>query len=873
MMEEEPVKEDLKREVEECVDLRNYCGREENQSNRFKRCVQEEDEEDDNHDNHEIPENQDKQNHSEEKNEAELQAETDTFDDDDLNVENDESTSKHNIRKSKKKALLLKTTAYLDIDETLKAVTRKRRNDMTLKDKVRLIEMMEAKTKPAQGKIASHFNISQSQVSRIQKNRDAIIEEWCKLKNPARKRSRIGNAGNVEYKLLDWYEKVKKEEDWPAISGPILMEKARVIAQEEGIDFKPTDGWLGRWKERNGITLKRFKDKDGSISARKLGNHWKRYMFVKATKDTSPNDLWVMDEVSFVYNLLPDFLNSQQHFHPEKLIAIMAFNLTGTERRDPMLIGSSQNISSFPLPIPYQYSSEVKISKEHFAQWLRNWDRSLRTQKRKIILLMKKRDHHPDNLHLFNISIIFFPPGTESVLQPFQFGITETFISLYRTQNNKHHLTAKKIQVCDIQQMIVSVLDAVYMIARSWKHISPDSLIKGVVKTGLSKDIQSLNNSDQVAPPPGVSQQDFDKFARYNEAGTVDDSKKCQSNTDNCEERSVSQEPVDVMITPETNVLQNQESIKSKQYLPDANALSESLPNVSEALLACQVIRKYLQRKGGHIHNEFSIVESAIENDMITDCRSDLSKEMAPDQLYDPRSVHSLISQKGKIERIINSQQQIQELPNSTEIKRNNSIANQPSIVNSSPESVSARIVAENNTVNANNLQGQEMHHPHYQRHPSANAIYSTDRHEQHHHHRSEASRVEFGSELKPVTTIRYPVISQHSSKMQVDYRTDLSPHNQFWRQIRIKTNAQSYSGNTGAVHCGWWNIRATGVAREVVASHLSQHHANTVRGLNLDDISPFLVFVNKSSDTSTHPTHRDVTTFHYLFSQKAYTE
>lgn len=727
----------------------------------IKRVSVEEDE-DDKHNKDEskkLPEDQNNEDHNKIESDKKLQDDNHKFDEDGFSFDNGNSTSKQKIRKSKKKALLRKTTSCLDLEDSLKVATRKRRNDMTLAEKVRLLEMMDA-NKSSQGKIASHFNISQSQVSRIRTKRAKIMEDWCKLKNPARKRSRFGNAKNVEYKLLDWYEKVTKKDNRIAISGQIIKEKARMIAQEQGVDFKPTEGWLGRWKERNGITLKRFNNKDGSFSVRKLGNHWKRYFFVRATKDISPNDIWVVDQVSFLYNLLPDFLNLQHHSPPEKMIACMAFNLTGTERRDPLLIGNSQCISSFPLPLTYQHSSEESISKEHFAQWLRNWDRSLRTQKRKIILLMYKSAHHPDNLHLFNISINFFPPETESILQPFQFGITETFISLYRYQLVKHLLAMEKTQTSNARHIQVSALDAVYMVWRSWKHISPDTLIKGVVKAGLSKETQSLSTSDWVAPPPGVTQEDFDQFARINGANTEEISVISQLNRDYSEEHSSSQRS-DGTIKVERNILQIQDPIKSHQYqsnintcnepltslglqkkehnksnhkMSDVNTTTESLPTVSEALVACQIIRKYLQKKGGHLHNEFSVVESAIENDMIIEGSPDVLKDVAPDQLFDSRSVHSLISQKEKVEMIISEQQKSQEISQSSGIR----------LLNSNLDQHSQPVLEL--TVNENNQQSQEMHHQ----------------------HQGEESRLEFGSEFKQVPSIKYPNVNQHSSKIQV---------------------------------------------------------------------------------------------------------
>ncbi|KAG0715071.1 Tigger transposable element-derived protein 3 [Chionoecetes opilio] len=104
---------------------------------------------------------------------------------------------------------------------------RKRRQDLTLGAKVMVLEMLEQVPKVPQGKIASMFRVSQSQVSRIMKNKEAIMTQWSRFATPDRKRCRLGKAGALEQKLVDWYKEAK-DDDLP-ISGPILMEKAKSI--------------------------------------------------------------------------------------------------------------------------------------------------------------------------------------------------------------------------------------------------------------------------------------------------------------------------------------------------------------------------------------------------------------------------------------------------------------------------------------------------------------------------------------------------------------------------------------------------------------------------------------------------------------------
>ena len=101
---------------------------------------------------------------------------------------------------------------------------------------------------------------SKSVLSRLKNNGIAIREQNEKLNNNKsapvnRKRKREGKDPEVDKAMNEWFSAVT--ERGVRISGPMLEQKAEFFAKKIGhSDFKATEGWISRWKDRhNRITL------------------------------------------------------------------------------------------------------------------------------------------------------------------------------------------------------------------------------------------------------------------------------------------------------------------------------------------------------------------------------------------------------------------------------------------------------------------------------------------------------------------------------------------------------------------------------------------------------------------------------------------
>ena len=148
-----------------------------------------------------------------------------------------------------------------------RCAAERKRTDLTLSQKVEIVHLVQEK-RLSQIEIAKRFECSQSAVSKIVKNKDAILVEADDNKPHSRKRKRSGKANDVEGALYKWFVDARAR-DTPVTSA-VLEEKATHLAGLLGKpEFKATNGWLCRWKSRHGMKFKKAhgEKKDADVDA------------------------------------------------------------------------------------------------------------------------------------------------------------------------------------------------------------------------------------------------------------------------------------------------------------------------------------------------------------------------------------------------------------------------------------------------------------------------------------------------------------------------------------------------------------------------------------------------------------------------------
>jgi len=136
-------------------------------------------------------------------------------------------------------------------------MSKRSNKSLTLAQRVDVLERLG--NEESQASIASAFGVNQSQISRIRKDKDKIIDDWQRNINPDRKRRRLGKCEDVEEALLRWFSGDRQELSHQLpVSSKMLMQKADQLADGLGVaDFKATNGWLERWKKRNSIQFRK----------------------------------------------------------------------------------------------------------------------------------------------------------------------------------------------------------------------------------------------------------------------------------------------------------------------------------------------------------------------------------------------------------------------------------------------------------------------------------------------------------------------------------------------------------------------------------------------------------------------------------------
>ncbi|XP_062893598.1 tigger transposable element-derived protein 5-like isoform X1 [Mobula hypostoma] len=149
----------------------------------------------------------------------------------------------------------------------MEAPVKIKRTAITLAQKVQIILKLNNPSFK-QKEVAQEYGLTASAISKIAKKKEGILEEWLRGGNLERKRKREGKNQTVDDALLSWFWLASKE---GPISGPVLMAKAKALADEMGVEFKPTNGWLCRWKNRNNLAYRRAPRERGE--GRTAGHH------------------------------------------------------------------------------------------------------------------------------------------------------------------------------------------------------------------------------------------------------------------------------------------------------------------------------------------------------------------------------------------------------------------------------------------------------------------------------------------------------------------------------------------------------------------------------------------------------------------------
>ena len=155
-----------------------------------------------------------------------------------------------------------------------------------------------------------------------------------------------------------------------------------MLAENLGVtDFKATVGWLERWKERNDIKFKK-QHGDKHDADEFSAERWVVEILPDIIKYYHPRDIFNADETGLYWRAIPDGTLAFKHAETagskmpkERLTLLLACNMDGSEKLEPLVIGKSKQPRCFKnakrLPMLYEANKNAWMTGDIWNGWLK----------------------------------------------------------------------------------------------------------------------------------------------------------------------------------------------------------------------------------------------------------------------------------------------------------------------------------------------------------------------------------------------------------------------------------------------------------------------------------------------------------------------
>lgn len=392
-----------------------------------------------------------------------------------------------------------------------------KRKCLTLEERVKCLKLLESGKSTRT--VASEIGVGRTQVQNVLKRKREILDEYETKENINSKRPKVKTEyGELNDLIYKWF--CDSTARMMPVSGPMIQLKAKKFAADLGLEtFKASNGWLQSFLKRHGIVFKVQSGERGEVKSDTV-IEWK-----DSIKDVcegySPDDIFNMDETGLFFK---DTTRSTFFKKGEKcsggkrskqrLTVALCASMTG-EKLKPLVIGKAQKPRCFgalnvaSLPVKYCANPKAWMLTPVMVDWLQSLDRMMKAQNRKILLLLDNAPVHP-KITLQNVKLQFLPANTTSILQPMDAGIIQTLKLKYRTRQLQHVITQMDKHLdktgCQVLRDI-TVLDAIYWVAGSWREVQQDTIIKCFAKCGFTPEVLS---SQDVGAADAVGTNDCD---------------------------------------------------------------------------------------------------------------------------------------------------------------------------------------------------------------------------------------------------------------------------------------------------------------------------------------------------------------------------
>uniref|UniRef100_A0A6I8N6S5 HTH CENPB-type domain-containing protein n=1 Tax=Ornithorhynchus anatinus TaxID=9258 RepID=A0A6I8N6S5_ORNAN len=356
-------------------------------------------------------------------------------------------------------------------------VSTKRKN-LSMEDKVQVIREVErGKKKSAVGR---QFNLVRSTIHRIWNDRERILSAF-EQEGPKAKRLRKPARGDVTEALAAWVRQ-QRAADVP-VSRPRLVVKARELAAALGDEtFVCSGDWVRRFQSRHDVRL--APGGGAGAGGPGAGGEWAAAVWPSLREGFGEGDVFCADETGLIFGTTGDGGRPAR----DRITALVCANMSGTEKRRLVVVGES------PLPGPpsqrapertpvfYSVHPRARMTSALFRAELRQWDRELRLQSRKILLLVDPGPARPRADGLRNIRLAFLPAGRPGRPRPLGRGVVGSLRGHFRRL-----MTLRRVERAGRGGDPAATLgDALWAADKAWGGITEGTIREGFRQAGLA---------------------------------------------------------------------------------------------------------------------------------------------------------------------------------------------------------------------------------------------------------------------------------------------------------------------------------------------------------------------------------------------------
>ena len=358
---------------------------------------------------------------------------------------------------------------------------------LTIAQKVEIIHELENQSTPQC--LAKRYGVSPATISRIKRNQNEILQASVACQSLKRVRPQMYEE--VDKYLMEWFEQARAKN--LIITDAILQAQAQSYGKQlKAVRFKGSDRWIRNFKIRHGIRSLSLQGEAASVDGKTVEDY--RESFKEWAKEFEPRNVFNLDETALFYKLLPNRTLCHQakakgaKSNKDRVSLAFCVSFTG-EKLLPLVIGKAakprclRDLDLNKIGVRYTNSFKSWMTSAIFQEYLKDLNKKMVKEKRKILLLIDNAPSHIVGEELTNITIKFLPKDTTSVLQPLDQGIIRSFKAYYKMALIKHLIAVGNNTPETMRRINLGVV--VHWISDAWKKVSEMTITNCFKKTKL----------------------------------------------------------------------------------------------------------------------------------------------------------------------------------------------------------------------------------------------------------------------------------------------------------------------------------------------------------------------------------------------------